>query len=145
MVIQSSSSTFARTARGKLPARSRCRASMIFRRPTRALRTLFVLRFTTKLIRFLSPFRLSCRVTFWPGVFAAHEVDNFRLAETEKYAHVTYFFNGGTEREFPARKTSAGAFTEKSRHTISRRRCPAFKITDKFLRAIESARLMSLL
>ncbi len=33
-------------------------------------------------------------------VFARFSVENFRLAETEKYAHVTYFFNGGTEREF---------------------------------------------
>ena len=24
-----------------------------------------------------------------------------RIAETEKYAHVTFFFNGGEEREFP--------------------------------------------
>jgi 2,3-bisphosphoglycerate-independent phosphoglycerate mutase len=28
-------------------------------------------------------------------------VRNLRLAETEKYAHVTYFFNGGVERPFP--------------------------------------------
>jgi 2,3-bisphosphoglycerate-independent phosphoglycerate mutase len=34
-------------------------------------------------------------------VFAAICVRNLRLAETEKYAHVTYFFNGGTEKEFP--------------------------------------------
>ncbi len=27
-------------------------------------------------------------------------VRNLRLAETEKYAHVTYFFNGGVEKEF---------------------------------------------
>ena len=33
-------------------------------------------------------------------VFARFSVENFRLAETEKYAHVTYFFNGGTEKEF---------------------------------------------
>ena len=26
-------------------------------------------------------------------------VHNYRLAETEKYAHVTYFFNGGVEKE----------------------------------------------
>ena len=27
-------------------------------------------------------------------------IENLRLAETEKYAHVTYFFNGGVEREY---------------------------------------------
>src|ERR1700749_3064003 len=26
---------------------------------------------------------------------------NLRIAETEKYAHVTYFFNGGIEKPFP--------------------------------------------
>ncbi|MGH9942807.1 MAG: 2,3-bisphosphoglycerate-independent phosphoglycerate mutase [Pyrinomonadaceae bacterium] len=33
-------------------------------------------------------------------VFASVGVRNYRMAETEKYAHVTYFFNGGAEREF---------------------------------------------
>ena len=28
---------------------------------------------------------------------------NLRVAETEKYAHVTYFFNGGNEKPTPAR------------------------------------------
>jgi len=28
-------------------------------------------------------------------------IRNLRLAETEKYAHVTYFFNGGVEKAFP--------------------------------------------
>jgi 2,3-bisphosphoglycerate-independent phosphoglycerate mutase len=37
-------------------------------------------------------------------VFAAHEITNLRIAETEKYAHVTYFFNGGVEREYPGEK-----------------------------------------
>ncbi len=31
-------------------------------------------------------------------VLAAHEVRQLRIAETEKYAHVTYFFNGGDEK-----------------------------------------------
>lgn len=34
-------------------------------------------------------------------VFAAHGVTNLRVAETEKYAHVTYFFNGGREEPYP--------------------------------------------
>src|SRR4030095_1260945 len=28
-------------------------------------------------------------------------VKQLRIAETEKYAHVTYFFNGGEEKKFP--------------------------------------------
>jgi 2,3-bisphosphoglycerate-independent phosphoglycerate mutase len=34
-------------------------------------------------------------------VLADHGVPQLHVAETEKYAHVTYFFNGGEEKEFP--------------------------------------------
>ncbi|MDB9540021.1 2,3-bisphosphoglycerate-independent phosphoglycerate mutase [Anabaenopsis tanganyikae CS-531] len=34
-------------------------------------------------------------------VIANHGLQQFRTAETEKYAHVTYFFNGGLEEPFP--------------------------------------------
>ena len=34
-------------------------------------------------------------------VLAAHGRTNLRLAETEKYAHVTYFFNCGREEPYP--------------------------------------------
>ena len=35
------------------------------------------------------------------NVMAAQNMRNLRVAETEKYAHVTYFFNGGVEQPFP--------------------------------------------
>jgi 2,3-bisphosphoglycerate-independent phosphoglycerate mutase len=34
-------------------------------------------------------------------VLAEHELRQLHVAETEKYAHVTYFFNGGRENEWP--------------------------------------------
>jgi len=34
-------------------------------------------------------------------VLAANGLTNLRTAETEKYAHVTYFFNGGNEKVYP--------------------------------------------
>lgn len=34
------------------------------------------------------------------NVMAKHDLRNLRVAETEKYAHVTYFFNGGIETPF---------------------------------------------
>jgi 2,3-bisphosphoglycerate-independent phosphoglycerate mutase len=34
-------------------------------------------------------------------IFAAEGLRNLRTAETEKYAHVTYFFNGGREEPYP--------------------------------------------
>jgi 2,3-bisphosphoglycerate-independent phosphoglycerate mutase len=35
------------------------------------------------------------------NVFTEMQFKNLRVAETEKYAHVTYFFNGGVEKPFP--------------------------------------------
>src|ERR1041385_550523 len=69
-------------------------------------------------------------------VFAGLGVNNFRLAETEKYAHVTYFFNGGTEREFPHEKRLLVPSPKVATYDLMPE-MSAFKITDKFLRAIE--------
>jgi len=38
---------------------------------------------------------------FLGQIISKHNFKQLRLAETEKYAHVTYFFNGGTEEPFP--------------------------------------------
>ncbi len=35
------------------------------------------------------------------GILSRHGLRQLRIAETEKYAHVTYFFNGGEETSFP--------------------------------------------
>ena len=69
-------------------------------------------------------------------VFAGLGVTNFRLAETEKYAHVTYFFNGGAEREFPHEKRLLVPSPKVATYDLMPE-MSAFKITDKFLRAIE--------
>lgn len=36
-----------------------------------------------------------------PDVLAENGLKQFRIAETEKYAHVTFFFNGGREQPYP--------------------------------------------
>ncbi len=69
-------------------------------------------------------------------VFAAFGVRNFRLAETEKYAHVTYFFNGGVEQEFPFEKRLLIPSPRVATYDLMPE-MSAFKITDKLLRAIE--------
>ena len=33
-------------------------------------------------------------------VLASNNIKQIRIAETEKYPHVTFFFNGGSEEEF---------------------------------------------
>jgi len=45
-----------------------------------------------------SPIRLT---NILGEVLSAHGVRQLRMAETEKYAHVTFFFNGGEEHPFP--------------------------------------------
>ena len=40
-------------------------------------------------------------LTILANVMANLNLRNLRVAETEKYAHVTYFFNGGVETPFP--------------------------------------------
>jgi 2,3-bisphosphoglycerate-independent phosphoglycerate mutase len=62
----------------------------------------------TTLTEYQSPDELSVRVAFPPLVIdslAAHLARlgkrQLHVAETEKYAHVTYFFNGGVEDAFP--------------------------------------------
>jgi 2,3-bisphosphoglycerate-independent phosphoglycerate mutase len=69
-------------------------------------------------------------------VFAVSGVDNYRMAETEKYAHVTYFFNGGAEREFPHEKRLLVPSPKVATYDLAPE-MSAFKITDKLLRAIE--------
>ena len=69
-------------------------------------------------------------------VFAAHGVRNLRVAETEKYAHVTYFFNGGVEPEFPGESRilvpSPAVATYDLKPEMS-----AFKVTDTICRALD--------
>ena len=69
-------------------------------------------------------------------VFGALNVRNYRMAETEKYAHVTYFFNGGVEQEYPCEKRllvpSPKVMTYDLQPEMS-----AFSVTDKVLRAID--------
>ena len=63
-------------------------------------------------------------------------VRNYRLAETEKYAHVTYFFNGGVEQEFPCEQRLLVPSPKIATYDLQPE-MSAFKVTDKVLRAID--------
>ncbi len=69
-------------------------------------------------------------------VFAAFGVRNYRMAETEKYAHVTYFFNGGKEQEFPHERRLLVPSPKVATYDL-KPEMSAFLVTDKILRAIE--------
>ncbi|MBU2025319.1 MAG: 2,3-bisphosphoglycerate-independent phosphoglycerate mutase [Patescibacteria group bacterium] len=47
------------------------------------------------------PQKISCRVS---QIISDNQIKQLKIAETEKYAHVTYFFNGGLEKPFPGEK-----------------------------------------
>jgi 2,3-bisphosphoglycerate-independent phosphoglycerate mutase len=63
-------------------------------------------------------------------------VQNYRLAETEKYAHVTYFFNGGVEKEHGCERRLLVPSPRIATYDLQPE-MSAFKVTDKVLRAIE--------
>ncbi|MGZ6727639.1 MAG: 2,3-bisphosphoglycerate-independent phosphoglycerate mutase, partial [Gaiellaceae bacterium] len=70
-------------------------------------------------------------------VLAENDVRQLHVAETEKYAHVTYFFNGGREREWPGETRilvpsprEVGTYDQKPEMS-------AAEVTDRFCRALE--------
>ena len=70
-------------------------------------------------------------------VFGALNVHNYRLAETEKYAHVTYFFNGGVEKEYPCERRLLVPSQKIATYDLAPE-MSAFKVTNEVLRAIEA-------
>lgn len=69
-------------------------------------------------------------------VWGGTRVRNYRLAETEKYAHVTYFFNGGIEKEFTCERRLLVPSPKIATYDLQPE-MSAFKVTDKVLRGIE--------
>jgi 2,3-bisphosphoglycerate-independent phosphoglycerate mutase len=86
-----------------------------------------------------------------PIAFAPHEhvnvlaelwanlkVQNYRLAETEKYAHVTYFFNGGVEKEYPCERRLLVPSPRIATYDLQPE-MSAFKVTEQVLQGIVEA------
>lgn len=69
-------------------------------------------------------------------VFGAVCTRNYRLAETEKYAHVTYFFNGGVEQPFPCEERLLVPSPKVATYDLQPE-MSAFAVTDKVLRGID--------
>ncbi|MEE8349857.1 MAG: 2,3-bisphosphoglycerate-independent phosphoglycerate mutase [Acidobacteriota bacterium] len=67
-----------------------------------------------------------------------HQISNLRLAETEKYAHVTYFFNGGEEQPFEAEERLLIPSPHVATYDLQPE-MSAFKITDQLLNEIDRA------
>ncbi|QQS49413.1 MAG: 2,3-bisphosphoglycerate-independent phosphoglycerate mutase [Acidobacteriota bacterium] len=72
-------------------------------------------------------------------VFAQTGVENLRVAETEKYAHVTYFFNGGVEKEFPHERRILVPSPKVATYDLQPE-MSALKVTDQVCREIDEGR-----
>ena len=70
-------------------------------------------------------------------VFAENGVLNCRVTETEKYSHLTYFFNGGVELEHPCEQRILVASPKVSGYE-AQPESACFKVTDKLLRGLEA-------
>jgi len=69
-------------------------------------------------------------------VFGGPCIRNYRLAETEKYAHVTYFFNGGVEDAFPCEQRLLVPSPRIATYDLQPQ-MSAFRVTERILRGIE--------
>jgi len=70
---------------------------------------------------------------------AERGLTQLRIAETEKYAHVTYFFNGGVEAIYPGEDRILVPSPKVATYDL-KPEMSAFEVTDKLVEAIESGR-----
>jgi 2,3-bisphosphoglycerate-independent phosphoglycerate mutase len=66
-----------------------------------------------------------------------------RIAETEKYAHVTYFFNGGVEKPFPGEERLLVPSPKVATYDL-KPEMSAFEVTDELLRRMDKFDLIIL-
>ena len=66
-----------------------------------------------------------------------------RIAETEKYAHVTYFFNGGVEKPFPGEERLLVPSPKVATYDL-KPEMSAFEVTDELLKRIDKFDLIIL-
>lgn len=70
-------------------------------------------------------------------ILSQHTLTQLRIAETEKYAHVTFFFNGGLEAPFPGEDRCLIPSPKVATYDLQPE-MSAFKLTDKLTAAINS-------
>jgi 2,3-bisphosphoglycerate-independent phosphoglycerate mutase len=74
-----------------------------------------------------------------PEVLAAHRLSQLRIAETEKYAHVTFFFSGGREQQWPGEERILVPSPKVATYDLKpEMSCP--EVTDKLVEAIRTQR-----
>lgn len=71
------------------------------------------------------------------GVLADAGLKQLRIAETEKYAHVTFFFNGGAETPFPGEDRALIPSPKEVATYDLKPEMSAVQVTDKLLKLLE--------
>ena len=71
-------------------------------------------------------------------VVSAANLKQLRIAETEKYAHVTFFFNGGVETPFPGEERVLVPSPKVATYDL-KPEMSAIEVTDKLVEAMESS------
>ncbi|MBX6322089.1 MAG: 2,3-bisphosphoglycerate-independent phosphoglycerate mutase [Rhodospirillaceae bacterium] len=72
-------------------------------------------------------------------VVSAAGLKQLRIAETEKYAHVTFFLNGGEERQYPGEERILVPSPKVATYDL-KPEMSAFEVTDRLVEAIDSGR-----
>ena len=72
-------------------------------------------------------------------VVAKHGLSQLRIAETEKYAHVTFFFNGGEEKEFKGEERILIPSPKVATYDL-KPEMSVYEVTEKLVDAIENQR-----
>ncbi|MGE5146634.1 MAG: 2,3-bisphosphoglycerate-independent phosphoglycerate mutase [Candidatus Eiseniibacteriota bacterium] len=96
--------------------------------------------YSDKLNAFLATLFPPQRLTHVMGeVVADAGLKQLRIAETEKYAHVTFFFNGGEEGEFAGEERILVPSPKVATYDL-KPEMSAFEVTDKLVAAIDSGK-----
>ena len=66
-------------------------------------------------------------------------MEQLRIAETEKYAHVTFFFNGGVEKQYPGEARTLVKSPAVATYDLQPE-MSAYEVTDKLVPAIKSGK-----
>jgi 2,3-bisphosphoglycerate-independent phosphoglycerate mutase len=104
----------------------------------------------TTLSRYGDDFNLPCAYTQEPihNGFGEYISDlglkQLRIAETEKYAHVTYFFNGGREQPYPGEERILVPSPKVATYDL-KPEMSAFEVTDKLEAAILSRKYQAII
>jgi len=72
-------------------------------------------------------------------LISGHGLRQLRIAETEKYAHVTFFFNGGEEKQFPGEERILVPSPKVATYDLQPE-MSAPEVTDKLVAAVESGK-----